>query len=308
MKTTSKILCALLVLTMVFAMFSVSASAEATVITATNGTAADITGIPANATVKYLSDAAAETKAYNQAHPELGQGAANKNAEWDGQTLWFFYGSEGPGINTCFNTPSGKCYVPGEDGTPVLASTVGKDDAKVYLGKDAIEYEKALGVNAGKDAADRAQVFLNNGSQYFYGVAGNNGANSTKGEVAVTFEVWGSNDTTPFDLTKTESFTKLATADVTGFQVAEFNVDISGYKVIWLNVKYNGNASGGRYGAWGNACFYTPAAAGGETPSTPTTPSTPPKTADSFTMTAVAALVVAGVSATALVVSKKKFF
>ena len=58
MKTTSKILCALLVLTMVFAMFTVSASAEAVQIATTDGNPTDIVGIPAGATVTYLSDVA----------------------------------------------------------------------------------------------------------------------------------------------------------------------------------------------------------------------------------------------------------
>ena len=302
MKLTSKILCALLVLTMVFAMFSVSASAAATTITPTNGTAADITGIPTDATkLTYLSDAALATKEYNAAHPELGQtGAAKKDAVWDGQTLWFVYGNDGPGYNGVF--AGGKCYVPGADGTPVLAETVGKDNSKCYLGKDAIEYEKAFGVNAGNEGADRKQIFLNNNSQYFYAVAGNNGANSTAGSASVTFEVWGSKAES-YDSGKHDdaAFELLATADVKGFQVAEFNVDISEYKMVWLNVKYNGVASnGGRYGAWGNACFYSMP---GATPAPEN-----PKTADSFTMTSVAALIVAATSVTALVISKKKFF
>ena len=306
MKLTSKILCALLVLTMVFAMFSVSASAAATTITPTNGTAADITGIPTDATkLTYLSDAALDTKEYiannggKDAHG--GSNAAKKNAVWDGENLWFIYGADGPGYNTVFNTPSGKCYVPGADGTPVLASTVGKDDAKVYLGTDSIEYAKVFGVNAGNESTDRMQIFMNNNSQYFYAVAGNNGANSTAGSVAVTFEVWGSKAES-YDSGKHDdaAFELLATADVKGFQVAEFNVDISEYKMVWLNVKYNGAASGGRYGAWGNACFYSMP---GATPAPEN-----PKTADSFTMTSVAALIVAATSVTALVISKKKFF
>ena len=300
MKLTSKILCALLVLTMVFAMFSVSASAAATTITPTNGTAADITGIPTDATkLTYLSDAALATKEYNAANGATG--AAKKDAVWDGQTLWFVYGNDGPGYNTVFNTPSGKCYVPGADGTPVLASTVGKDDAKVYLGTDSIEYAKVFAVNAGNEGTDRKQIFLNNNSQYFYAVAGNNGANSTAGSASVTFEVWGSKAES-YDSGKHDdaAFELLATADVKGFQVAEFKVDISEYKMVWLNVKYNGAASGGRYGAWGNACFYSMP---GATPAPEN-----PKTADSFTMTSVAALIVAATSVTALVISKKKFF
>ena len=257
MKITQRILSALLIMVMVCALIPVSISADVIQFTPTNGTAADIAGIPDDATrLTYLSDAALTTKEYNAAN---GSNANAKNdAEWDGETIWFFHGSDAPGFNTVFNPNSGGvCYVPDANGTPVKADTVGKVNTKVYLGTEAIEYPKVLGVNAGKNA-DSYQVFLNNNSQYFYAVAGNNGANSTKGVDSITFEVWGSNDTSTFvRSTARENFTLLASTDVKGFQVAEFNVDISGYKVIWLNVKYNGTAGSGRYGAWGNACFYS---------------------------------------------------
>ena len=289
MKTTSKILCALLVLTMVFAMFSVSASAEAVQIATTDGNPTDIVGIPAGATVTYLSDVADALVDYRT----LLKGAApidNEGNEIPVRNNESYY------LNSCTT------YIFAE-GIRVGA----ENDKEIRLGYNGTLYEKGLGVWAGSKKADMApkENYLTYsvaaGATKFYAVTGNNGNNSTRQYGPIRFELWGGN-------AKDGEFTLLAYAECLNHQVAEFNVDITGYSFIKL-VQYQAESAteaGGDLNAlWANAAFYAPAATGGETPSTPTTP---PKTADSFTMTAVAALVVAATSVTALVVSKKKFF
>ena len=292
MKTTSKILCALLVLTMVFAMFSVSASAEATQITTTDGNPTDIVGIPAGATVTYLSDVADALVDYHTYF----QGAPAKDKEENEVPV---RNNESYYINSCTT------YI-FEDGVRVGS----ENDKEIRLGYNGTLYEKGLGVWAGSKKAAFApkENYLTYavpaGATKFYAVTGVNGNNSTRQYGPIRFELWGGNS-------KDGAFTLLAYAECDTYHTAEFNVDITGYSHIKL-VQYQAESAteaGGDLNAlWANAAVYSTAPAGGDTPSGGTTGTTPPKTADSFTMTAVAALVVAATSVTALVVSKKKFF
>ena len=231
MKITQRILSALLIMVMVCAYIPMSAAATDSVTeikgNVTNGAPSDIQGFPYNATdISYLSDAKTE-----------------KNTGYDG-TLKLVALTAAPTLDVPFSN----CYKfssPDAD-----ATDAGK--ATIYLGGYGTAYAKGLGANAGNTNADWKLIYTNNDSQYFYAVAGNNGANSTKNTGGVTFQVYGA---TASGHSAAVTYTKLAEATVTGCQVAEFLVDISGYKLVWLNTIYNGTAGSGRYGAWGNASF-----------------------------------------------------
>ena len=301
MKTTSKILCALLVLTMVFAMFTVSASAEATQITVTEGKPSDIAGIPTGNDVIYLSDGAVELVDF-RTHYTGAPKANNDGVIVSHQNNSAFY----------INTPSTFRFVEGVR----TANDGDYKDGNIYLGYNGTQYEKGLGVYAGStkpeyDYEDNYLTFaVPAGATKFYAVTGNNGNNVTQTDPAkkygpVRFELWVGNS-------KDGEFTMLAYAECYTYEVAEFNVDITGYSYIKLVHKQASSALPAGSGLdcmWANAAVYAPT--GAMTPPAPPagdSTTTPPKTADSFTMTAVAALVVAATSVTALVVSKKKFF
>ena len=250
MKTTSKILCALLVLTMVFAMFSVSASAEATQITPTDGKPTDIVGIPAGATVTYLSDEGVELVDFRTHY----QGAPKANNAGDivsHQKDTSFY----------INAASVYCFAEGIRGS----AQSGDDKSKIFLGYNGTEYTKGLGVFAGSAKAeytyhDNYLTFaIPTGATRFYAVAGVNGNNSTTEKYGpIRFEVWGGNS-------KDGTFTQLAYAEVSTYHTAEFDVDISGYTYIKLVHMQAATASGAGSGldcVWANAAVYAmPAAA-----------------------------------------------
>lgn len=235
MKTTQRILSALLIMIMVLAMVPVSVptvkAVEVQTITPTNGAASDIVGFPANTTsVSYLSDA--------------GTTVSNK---WDGEAVHLAGRTDGSWKpDATFNNAA--CYT----FTDCVRNEATKTDKKIYLGGYGTAYSKGLGVNAGKSNADYKLIYTNDNSHYFYAVAGNNGANATAGTQSVTFQVYGA---TAGAHGATVKYTLLAEATVKGCEVAEFLVDITGYKLIWLNTKYSGSESSGRYCAWGNASF-----------------------------------------------------
>jgi hypothetical protein len=95
----------------------------------------------------------------------------------------------------------------------------------------------------------------------------------------------------------TTEFIKLAYVDgINGYKVGTFNVNISNMNFIKLVVKVSeeGTTNDSSAVAWGGACFYSREGSA--------------DTSDSFSMTAVAAAIVAATSVVALVVAKKKFF
>ena len=236
MKTTSRILCALLCLIMVFGMIPAGVSATGIAVTeingnVTNGATEDIIGFPASTTsVSYLSDA----------------GTTVSN-EWDGEAVHLAARTDGSWKpDATFNNAA--CYT----FTDCVRDEATKTDKKIYLGGYGMAYSKGLGVNAGKSNADYKLIYTNNNSHYFYAVGGNNGANATAGTESVTFQVYGA---TAIAHGGSVAYELLAEATVKGCEVAEFLVDITGYKLIWLNTKYSGSESSGRYCAWGNASF-----------------------------------------------------
>ena len=177
----------------------------------------------------------------------------------------------------------------------------------IVLGKTGTLYKKALGVHPNaKGKADRFIVYdvSTLDVNHFYAVAGATANGITlidpkaegydKGR-QVTFEVWGSMDET-YDRNTTE-FIKLAYVDgINGYKVGTFNVNISNMNFIKLVVKVSeeGTTNDSSAVAWGGACFYSREGSA--------------DTSDSFSMTAVAAAIVAATSVVALVVAKKKFF
>lgn len=168
----------------------------------------------------------------------------------------------------------------------------------IVLGKSATIYEKGLSMQP-----NATVVFdlTNIKGDYFYAVAGMTGmANNTEYMVAkdakklpqdLTFAVYGSTASTYSEDAK---FELLASCEhLTDAELAEFNVNIEGYKYLKLVCKTN-VASSNNEAAWANLCIYTA--------------DTAAATADGFSMTAVAAAIVAATSVVALVVARKKFF
>ena len=246
MKLTSKILCALLVLTMVFAMFSVSASAEAVEAPISNGT--NLNGIPTDATnVLYLSDEGAELVDYRSLYQNSTEASGKPVPAVRNDEAWYV------------SKPSTFRYVSGE-------RTKNADDIKnkIFLGFNGTEYAKGLGVYAGsaKPEYDFDENYLTYsvpaGANRFYAVTGNNGNNSTqvlpeKKYGPIRFELWGGN-------AKDGEFTLLAYAECYTFEVAEFLVDITGYSFVKLVHKQSSTAlpaGSGLECVWANACVFT---------------------------------------------------
>ena len=317
MKTISKILCALMVLTMVFAMFSVSASAEAIEAPISNGT--NLTGIPSSATdILYLSDEGAELVDYRSLYQNATEASGKPVPAVRNDEAWYV------------SKPNTYRYVGGE-------RTKNADDIKnkIFLGFNGTEYTKGLGVYAGSSKAeyDFDENYLTYavpaGANRFYAVTGNNGNNSTqvlpeKKYGPIRFELWGGN-------AKDGEFTLLAYAECYTFEVAEFNVDITGYSFVKLVHKQAESALPAGTGlecVWANACVYTgteevvPPTT--ETPTeAPTTPAAPTVGAPTVTPTEapsnteeqpatdpavfiIAAVVVVVIAAVVVVIIRKK--
>ena len=325
MKSISKILCALLVLTMVFAMFSVSASAiafpneQSDNATLSDGNSDDIVGIPTNATnVQYLSDEGVEPVDYRSLYQNSTEASGKPVPAVRNNEAWYV---------TNANTYR---FVGG-----VKSKNADDIKAKIFLGFNGTEYAKGLGVYAGSSKAgyDFDENYLTYavpaGANRFYAVTGNNGNNVTQTDPEkqyspVRFELWGGNSADG-------EFTLLAYAECKQYRVAEFNVDITGYtyvKLVHKQAEAALSAGTGLECVWANACVYTASEEvvppTTETPTeAPTTPAAPTVGAPTATPTEapsnteeqpasdpavfiIAAIVVVVIAAVAVVIIRKK--
>ena len=129
---------------------------------------------------------------------------------------------------------------------------------KIYLGPNGTEFAKGLAAEPTPVSTPSNYVIYDVSAlavQNFYAVVGGTDSGSSNpndnDKYRLTFEVWGSTDG--------NTYVKLAFAEgVADYFVAEFNVDISGYKYIKLVTKMDDDcvSSTDCNAMWANACFY----------------------------------------------------
>ena len=267
----------------------------------------DPSGAPKGSNKTYLSDlhdASDDGKNLGLNKYVIDQGSNSKiilNASYSQPAFYFIEGGRKVGNGNGVDADGYRVFTRA-DGTTIK---IHKND--IVLGYTGTRYEKGLGVHPNtKTGADRYIVYDISSLDVnaFYAVAGATAKGLTvidkdsadwKDGRGVTFEVWGSTDET-YNKNSTE-FVKLAFVDnISGYNVGEFKVNIEGIKFLKLVVKVSPDATTNDSSAvaWGGAMVYKA--------------DTSADTSDGFSMTAIAAAIVAATSVVALVVNRKKFF
>ena len=182
------------------------------------------------------------------------QYAVDKNFD---STLYIFTGASGSsrlGINSS-NSPR-VCTITNPDSSTSDVTYLRTDIALGYRGT---KYEKGLGGLASPGHCKPASIVydlqgLN--AERFYAVGGITGTGNTNDSAnngrELCFSVYGSKSGTNKNDFELLAYTK----NVHAYLTAEFDLDISGYRYLKLEVACSSTSNSGKSFAWGDACVY----------------------------------------------------